>query len=91
MKGKNIYSVLHMDRLIFGLKNLQIYKELPIDRRIIGFWMLFRKSTNLQKIALYLDASGKVYKSKRHRVLHILSTGIDIGIVRFLLWILYVW
>ena len=57
MKGKNIYSVLHVDRLIFGLKNLQIYKELPMDRRIFGFQMLLRKSTNLQGIALYIQSA----------------------------------
>ena len=29
-------------------KNLQIYKELQVDRLIFGFWMPIRKSTNLQ-------------------------------------------
>ena len=54
MRGKNIYSVLHMDRWIFELKNLQIYKELPMDRKIFWFWMILGKSTILQGIALYL-------------------------------------
>ena len=53
-RWKNIYSVLHMDRWIFELKNLQIYKELPMDRKIFWFWMIMRKSTILQWIALYL-------------------------------------
>ena len=54
MRGKNIYSVLHMDRWIFELKNLQIYKELSMDRKIFWFWMILGKSTILQGIALYL-------------------------------------
>ena len=39
------------------LKNLQIYKELPMDRRIFWFWMLLGKSTNLQGITLYIQSA----------------------------------